>query len=170
MLGSFKGNVRWYPGQGGVSLYKVQKMGSKSLTILQLFFNPKFYYQNFLLWPNAIKKSWSAHVELCVIQFSDCYVEPGQRYSMISETLPNWGGLKVENFGGKFKFLNKFTWSQVSYIKSAMLQIKVHLSQNCRGNISQNWIFNNSEVILKKKKNFQIIFWREIQIFESSCL
>ena len=86
-------------------------MGSKSLTILQLFFNPKFYYQNFLLWPNAIKKSWSAHVELCVIQFSDCYVEPGQRYSMISETLPNWGGLKVENFGGKFKFQNLSSWN-----------------------------------------------------------
>ena len=97
--------------QGGFSLYKVQKMGSKSLTILQLFFNPKFYYQNFLLWPNAIKKSWSAHVELCVIQFSDCYVEPGQRYSMISETLPNWGGLKVENFGGKFKFQNLSSWN-----------------------------------------------------------
>ena len=54
---------------------------------------------------------WSAHVELCVIQFSDCYVEPGQRYSMISETLPNWGGLKVENFGGKFKFQNLSSWN-----------------------------------------------------------
>ena len=86
-------------------------MGSKSLTILQLFFDTKFYEQNFSLWPNARKKSWSAHVELCVVQFSDCYVEPGQRYSMISETLPNWGGLKVENFGGKFKFQNLSSWN-----------------------------------------------------------
>ena len=46
-----------------------------------------------------------------MIQFSDCYVEPGQRYSMISETLPNWGGLKVENFGGKFKFQNLSSWN-----------------------------------------------------------
>ena len=29
--------------QGGFSLYKVRKMGSKSLTILQLFFDTKFY-------------------------------------------------------------------------------------------------------------------------------
>ena len=30
---------------------------------------------------------------------------------MISETLPNWGGLKVENFGGKFKFQNLSSWN-----------------------------------------------------------
>ena len=70
-----------------------------------------FINKSLLLWPNARKKSCSAHVELYVVQFSDCYVEPGQRYSMISETLPNWGGLKVENFGGKFKFQNLSSWN-----------------------------------------------------------
>ena len=30
---------------------------------------------------------------------------------MISETLPNWGGLKVENFGGKFKCQNLSSWN-----------------------------------------------------------
>ena len=133
-------------------------MGSKSLTILQLFFDTKFYEQNFLLWPNVSKKSWSAHVELCVIQFSDCYVEPGQRYSMISETLPNWGGLKVENFGGKFKFQNLISWNTLSSTLSAQsLQSGIKFAQNATRNpLAWGFKLANSETSCDKIESGQL--------------